>query len=280
MKKSLLALSVALCLASCSASRRAIPVSNGLVEGPRPSENFKLGVAGYTYRQFSIDETLGSLRGMGAKYLSIKDFWLPLDSSEKTMADFKAKCASYDVDPYILGPIYMRSEKDIDNAFAYVARFGHKMFIGVPNYELLDYLTAKVAETGIRVAIHTHGPDNAPFPNIKEVADRVGDPSKGIGCCMDLGHSARYGDNIIEDIYKYKEFIYDIHIKDETEASKAGKTWEIGRGVMDFKAIIIALREIGYQGNISIEFEKNANAPQTGVAESLGYLRAICDLTE
>ena len=138
----------------------------------------------------------------------------------------------------------------------------------------------KVKETGIKVAIHTHGPDGQPFPNIQKVVEIYKDPSLGIGCCMDLGHSVRMGEDIVKDIKKYKAWIYDIHIKDESAASKAGQTWEMGRGVMDFRPIVKVLRQIKYQGGVSLEFEKNGNNPHPGVAESIGYLRGVSDGTK
>ena len=251
-----------------------------LVEGKRGSEDFKIGVAGYSYRSFDIDQTLSFLQSMGVKYLSIKDFWLPLNSTKEQMEAFKAKCAKYDVNPYILGPIYMKSEAEVDRAFAYAERYGSKMFIGVPTYELIDYVIEKVQKTGIKVAIHTHGPDGQPFPNIQKVVEMVKDPSLGVGCCMDLGHSVRMGEDIIKDIKKYKEWIYDIHIKDESEASKKGQTWEMGRGVMDFRPIMKVLRQIKYNGVVSLEFEKNGKNPHPGIAESIGYLRGVCDATK
>ena len=94
---------------------------------------------------------------------------------------------------------------------------------------------------------------------------------------MDLGHTFRSGYDVAKDIRKYGKWIYDIHIKDETAASKAGQTWEMGRGVMDIPSIVKALRKIKYQGVISIEFEKNGDNPHPGVAESVGYLRGVMD---
>jgi sugar phosphate isomerase/epimerase len=258
----------------------ALPARAQLINGPRGYEDFKIGVAGFTYRNFDLDQTLAFLKSMEVKYLSIKDWWLPLDSSKEQMDAFKAKCKEYDVNPYILGPIYMKTEAEADRAFAYAERYGSKMFIGVPNYELIDYVIKKVAETGIKVAIHTHGPDGAPFPNIQKVVEMVKDPKLGVGCCMDLGHSVRMGEDIVKDIKKYKEWIYDIHIKDESAASKEGQTWEMGRGVMDFVPIVKVLRKIKYQGVVSLEFEKNGKNPHPGVAESIGYLRGVCDATK
>ena len=258
----------------------ALPIQAQLVKGPRGSEDLKIGVAGYTYRSFNLEQTLTFLKSMEVKYLSVKDYWLPLNATQEQMGAFKAKCKEYDVNPYILGPIYMNSEAEADRAFAYAERYGAKMFIGVPKYELTDYIIKKVAETGIKLAIHTHGPDGQAFPNIQKVVEMYKDPSLGIGCCMDLGHSVRMGENIIKDIKKYKEWIYDIHIKDESAASKEGQTWEMGRGVMDFVPIVKVLRKIKYQGVVSLEFEKNGKNPHPGVAESIGYLRGICDATK
>ena len=258
----------------------AKPANAQLIEGPRGYEDFKIGVAGYTYRSFDIDQTLAFLKSMEVHYMSVKDWWLPLDSTKEQMDAFKAKCREYDVEPYILGPIYMRSEAEVDRAFAYAERYGSDVFIGVPNYELTDYVIKKVKDTGIKVAIHTHGPDGAPFPNIQKVAEVYKDPSLGIGCCMDLGHSVRMGEDIVKDIKKYKAWISDIHIKDESEASKKGQTWEMGRGVMDFRPIVKVLRQIKYKGVVSLEFEKNGKNPHPGVAESIGYLRGVCDATK
>ena len=258
----------------------AKPAEAQLINGPRGYEDFKIGVAGYTYRSYDIDQTLAFLKSMEVHYLSVKDWWLPLDSTKEQMDAFKAKCREYDVEPYILGPIYMRSEAEVDRAFAYAERYGADVFIGVPNYELTDYMIKKVKDTGIKVAIHTHGPDGAPFPNIQKVAEVYKDPSLGIGCCMDLGHSVRMGEDIVKDIKKYKAWIYDIHIKDESDASKKGQTWEMGRGVMDFRPIVKVLRQIKYKGVVSLEFEKNGKNPHPGVAESIGYLRGVSDGTK
>ena len=275
--KRILKIAAIACTVALSACAPKAEQLSGLIGENRGSDDFNIGVAGYTFRKFNIDETLAYLQRLGVNYLSIKDFWLPLDATAEDMEAFKAKCASYDVDPYILGPIYMRSQEDVDRAFDYVGRFGQTMFIGVPSYDLLDYTIAKVKETGIKVAIHTHGPDNAPFPNIAKIVEMVGDSTIGIGCCMDLGHSVRYGDDIIADIRAYKDWIYDIHMKDETEASKEGRTHEMGRGVMNYKDIVKVLREVGYSGKISLEFEGHGSDPFPAVCESVGYFRGICD---
>ena len=235
----------------------------------------RLGVAGYSYRKFDIDRTLEYLQEMDIHYLSVKDFWLPLDATAEEMEAFKAKCAAHRVEGYILGPIYMRSPEAVDRTFDYAARYGAKMFIGVPNYELLDYTIEKVKQTGIRVAIHTHGPDGAAFPDIRTVAEKVGDPSLGVGCCIDLGHTFRMGQDPAQELLDYRDWIYDVHIKDETASDKSGRTCECGRGQMDLPAIMKALKAIDYRGVISLEFEKDPADPHPGISESIAYLRSL-----
>ena len=100
MKKIVRILTIAFLIAS------ALPVQAQEVR--HGSDDFKIGVAGYSYRKFSIDQTLQFLQDMGVKYFSVKDWWLPLGSTKEQMDDFKAKCASYGVEGYILGPIYMK----------------------------------------------------------------------------------------------------------------------------------------------------------------------------
>ena len=247
-------------------------------EAVHRSDGFHIGVAGYTFRKFSIDQTLESLRKLGIKYLSIKDFWLPMDATAEDMAVFRNKCAFYGVDPYILGPIYMSTPEQVEEAFAYAGRFGAGMFIGVPSYDVLDLVVSKVRETGIKVAIHTHGPDLPDlFPDIRVVVEKVGDPNLGIGCCIDLAHSYRYGQDPAKDIRKYAKWIWDIHIKDVTVPSKAGVAKEMGRGGMDIPAIVKSLRRVGYKGVISIEYEADEDDPVPAVAETAGYLRGVMD---
>ena len=106
----------------CLMAAAAYPAEAQLVTGKRGSDDFQIGVAGYTYRNFTIDQTLEYLRSLGVKYLSIKDFWLPLDATAEEMHEFKAKCSQYGVEGYILGPIYMNSEAEVDRAFAYAGR--------------------------------------------------------------------------------------------------------------------------------------------------------------
>ena len=247
---------------------------------PETAEKFKVGMAGYTFNKFDLDQTLEMMQKCDVKNLCIKDFHLPLNSTEKQIADFHAKLASKGVTGYAVGPIYMRSEKEIDNAFEYAKRVGVKLIVGVPNYELLPYVDKKVKEYDMHYAIHLHGPDMPLYPDADDVWNNVKDLDPRIGMCLDVGHDTRNGKDPVKDLKKYHSRVFDIHIKDVTGASKAGYSVEIGRGIIDFPAFVKMLRKVGYTGMCSLEHERNMNDPLQGIAESIGYFRGVIATTQ
>jgi sugar phosphate isomerase/epimerase len=247
---------------------------------PETGETFKIGMAGYTFAHFDLDKTLETLQKTDVHYLCIKDFHLPLNSTAEQIAAFHAKLAAKGVTGYAVGPIYMRSKAEIDNAFAYAKRVGVKLIVGVPNLELLPYVNEKVKEYDFRYAIHLHGPDIKLYPDADDVWNHTKDLDPRIGMCLDIGHDTRNGKDPVADLKKYHTRVFDIHIKDVTGNTKAGYSVEIGRGVIDFPAFIKALREVGYSGVCGLEHEKSMKDPFVGIGESIGFFRGIIKFTK
>ena len=248
---------------------------------PETGEKFKLGMAGFTFTNFDLDKTLDVMQKMDMHYLCIKDFHLPLNSTPAQIAEFHAKLAEKEVTGYAVGPIYMRSEKEVNDAFAYAKRVGVQLVVGVPNVELLPYVEKKVKEYGFNFAIHLHGPDQATYQDADEVWDRTKDLDPRIGMCLDIGHNFRNGGkDPVAALKKYYSRVYDIHLKDVTGSTKAGFSVEVGRGLLDIPGFINAMREVGYSGMVSLEHERNLRDPFTGIGESIGYFRAMIEATK
>ena len=247
---------------------------------PETGEKFRIGMAGFTFLKFDIDKALETLQRVDVHYLCIKDFHLPLNSTDEQIAAFEAKLKAKGVTGYAVGPIYMKSVADIDNAFAYAKRVGVKLIIGVPNYDLLPYVDKKVKEYGFNFAIHLHGPDIATYPDAEDVWNHVKDLDPRIGMCLDIGHDTRNGKDAVADLKKYKSRVFDIHIKDVTATTKLGYSLEVGRGVINFPAFVKMLREVGYSGVCSLEHEKDMTDPFMGIAESIGYFRGVIEATK
>ncbi len=252
--------------------------------GPQPppetGEKFRIGMAGYTFAKFDIDKTLETMEKADVHYLCIKDFHLPLKSTDEEIAAFHAKLKAKGVTGYAVGPIYMKSEMEIDNAFEYAKRVGVKLVVGVPNYELLPYVDKKVKEYGFHYAIHLHGPDMALYPDADDVWNHVKDLDPRIGMCLDIGHDTRNGKDPVKDLKKYHTRVFDIHIKDVTGTTKLGYSLEIGRGIINIPAFIKMLRKVGYTGVCSLEHEKEMTNPFMGISESIGYFRGVIAATK
>ena len=275
--KTLLLLAFALFLTVVSNSQETKP---GPQPPPETGEKFKVGMAGYTFLKFDIDKTLETLKRADVHYLCIKDFHLPFKSTDEEIAAFHAKLKASDVTGYAVGPIYMKTEEEIDRAFDYAKRVGVKLIVGVPNVELLPYVDKKVKEYNFNYAIHLHGPDIKIYPDAEDVWNHVKDLDPRIGMCLDIGHDTRNGKDPVADLKKYHSRVFDIHIKDVTGATKLGYWLEIGRGIIDFPAFVRMLREVGYTGVCSLEHEKDMSDPFMGITESIGYFRGVIETTK
>ena len=246
---------------------------------PETTEIFNLGMAGYTFNKFDLTKTLETLQRADVKYLCIKDFHLPFKSTDAEIKAFHEKLAEYGVVGYAVGPIYMRSKEEIDNAFEYAKRVGVRVVVGVPTYELLPYVNEKVKEYDMQYAIHLHGPDIELFPDADDVWENVKDLDPRMGMCLDIGHDRRNGKNPVEDLEKYHTRVFDIHLKDVTGATKLGYSVEVGRGILDIPGFVRMLRKVQYTGVVSLEHERNMDDPFMGIAESIGYFRGVVAAT-
>lgn len=240
---------------------------------------FKLGIAGYSFVHFKLDQALEMMRKVDVHYLCIKDFHLPFNSTDEQIAAFHATLKQSNVTGYAVGPIYMKTAEEINNGFEYAKRVGVKLIVGVPNEDLLPLIDKKVKEYDMKYAIHIHGPDIKLWPNASSVIDAVKNLDPRLGLCFDMGHDTRFGDDAIADLKKYADRIFDLHLKNVTAASKEGKTCELGRGVIDIPAFVDMLRKIKYSGSCSLEYEKDMKDPLAGIAESVGYFRGVCEAT-
>ena len=247
---------------------------------PETEECFKLGIAGYTFAKFDLDKTLETLKKTDVHYLCIKNFHLPLESTDEEIKAFHAKLASFDVKGYAVGPLYMNTEEETDKIFEYAKRVGVNTIVGVPTYDLLPYVDKKVKEYDMKFAIHLHGPDIDKFPDADDVWENTKDLDPRIGMCLDIGHDRRNGKDPVADLKKYHSRVFDIHLKDVTGATKLGYSVEVGRGILDIPAFVKMLRKVNYTGVVSLEHERNMDNPFMGIAESIGYFRGVIEATK
>ena len=238
-------------------------------------QRFQLGLASYTLRKFNLDDTLAMTKRVGLKYIAFKSFHLPLDSSPSQISRVVEKVKDAGLELYGCGVVYMGSQDQVHQAFDYAKAGGMKVIIGVPKPELMPLVNRKVQEYDIKVAIHNHGPGDKVYPTPASAYERIKDLDKRIGLCNDIGHTIRAGSDPAISAKKFADRLLDVHMKDVSEATAKGKGIEVGRGVIDIPKFLKTLIKIKYSGIVSFEYEKDADDPMAGLAESVGYVRGV-----
>lgn len=236
---------------------------------------FDLGIASYTFRTLSLDDTIAAVKKLGITKLAVKSMHLPLDASPEELQATAKKIRDAGLDLYGAGVIYMKTEQEVNNAFEYAKHAGIKMIVGVPNHEFLPLVDKKVKEYDIKLAIHNHGPGDDVYKSPTNAYELIKTLDKRIGLCIDIGHVVRIKEDPAALALKYKDRLFDCHLKDENKAEADGTPVEIGRGVIDIPAFLKVMVKIGFKGNLSLEYEKDGKDPIPGTAESIGYVRGI-----
>lgn len=230
-----------------------------------------LGLASYSCREYSLDETLAMAKRLRLKNIAIKNMHMPLESSEEEIQAIVAKVNGEGLELYGAGVVYMKTVEEVENAFRYAKAANISVIIGVPNHDLLPLVEEKVKKTDIKLAIHNHGPGDEVYPTPEVVYSKIESLDSRIGLCIDIGHVQRFGLDPVANIKKYADRLYDMHLKDIDMTAAEGKSVEFGRGVIDLPGVLNALKEIEYKGVMAIEYEKDANDVLSGLSECVGY---------
>jgi len=86
--------------------------------------DLRVGIAGYTFAKFDADQSIAMMKRLDMHLLSIKDFHLPLNSTEEKIKEVLAKFAAADIKIYAAGVIYMKTKPEVDTAFEYAKKVG------------------------------------------------------------------------------------------------------------------------------------------------------------
>ena len=266
-------------VATVAAAATSLTGSSTSSSKRKEEKQLRLGLASYTFRNFSLDDTIKMAKQVGLTNIALKAMHMPLEASAEDIKKAAEKVRGAGLNLYGGGVIYMKTPQEVETAFAYAVNAGLEMIVGVPNHELLALTEEKVKQTNVKVAIHNHGPGDKLYSSPVDVYEKIKNLDKRIGLCIDIGHVVRIGQDPVPMIERYKDRLYDMHIKDVDKAIDKGNPVEIGRGIIDIPKVIKTLKKINFQGYASFEYEKDGDAPLAGLAESVGYIRGVIKTT-
>jgi sugar phosphate isomerase/epimerase len=236
----------------------------------------KLGVASYSMREFTLDQALEMAKQLGVKYMTFKDVHVPrTDPPEKTRA-LRAKIEAAGITIMGGGTITIPNDPaQIKKEFEYAKNAGFPLIFTDPEPAALDTIERMAKEYDIRAVIHNHGPEDKRWPRPQDAYAAIKSRDKRLGLCIDIGHTTRTGTDPVKACRECGDRLYDMHVKDLLAATDKESQTEVGRGVIDFPGLFKTLIEIGYQGQVGLEYEINAKNPLPGMIESMAYMRGV-----
>ncbi|MEM7384383.1 MAG: sugar phosphate isomerase/epimerase [Verrucomicrobiota bacterium] len=146
---------------------------------------------------------------------------------------------------------------------------------------------------GIKFALEVHPTEIAFDIASAERALKELNNHPAFGFNYDPSHLGYQGVDYVAFIRKFHDRIFHVHMKDvgwsetPTEAGVFGghlnfgdprRFWDfrsVGRGNIDFEAIIRALNDIGYDGPLSVEWEDGGMDREHGAAESCAFCKQV-----
>jgi sugar phosphate isomerase/epimerase len=238
----------------------------------------KLGIATYTFRSFDRAKTIEMLKLVQAPWTSIKDgVHFAYNSTPQELKQVRAEFDAAGLKVTSAGNISLAKDDpdDIRQRFEIARNLGLSMMVCIPTRSNIRTVEKFVQEYDIRIAIHNHGPEQKDFPSPQSVLEVVHDMDPRVGLCIDVGHTARCGVDVVESIALAGRRLFDMHVKDLGDFTKIGSQCDVGEGLMPFPAIFKQLKKMNYQGCVNLEYEINPKDPLPGVLRSMFYMRGV-----
>lgn len=262
---------------SAPAPAAALPSYTTFPEGRE--NGLRLGVTSYSTRTLTLDESIATMKIVRISNLALFKAhcnWEGGTVDECRAVGEKLKAAGLRLTGS--GVINLpNDEGKCRQAFENVKAAGMATMVCKPAKDAFALVEKLAKEFDQKLAIHNHGPEDKEYPSPAVAYEAIKSLDARIGLCIDVGHTARFGEDPITSIKKYAARVYDVHMKDSVAVVGAQKDVpiEVGAGRLDIRGILRALLEVKYNGVVTFEYEKVAGNPVTGLAESLGYVRGV-----
>ena len=259
----------------------ALTLPSGPVAAARsPSmiqSRIRLGVASYSMREFSRQYVIQAGRDLGTPYVNIKSFHQPYESSPEELAAGRHAFESAGLQIVGGGTITLQQDDDDDirSYFEYARLSGMPLMVIAPTAQTMPRIERFVKEYGIEVAVHVHGPTDKYFPGPQDVLPVISDMDPRVGICVDVGHTARTGVDLVEVLDMCGDRVLDMHMKDLRDLDSVDSQCIVGEGKIPVPAIFRQLEEMNYAGHVNLEYEIDADDPLPGMKQSFAYMRGV-----
>jgi sugar phosphate isomerase/epimerase len=279
-------LALGFCLTAATLAASPLRAENTIPDECRAG-GFFIGCQAYTFKSFSVFEAIEKTAQAGGKVieffpgqkLSPNDPNTKWDhnASAETIQKVKDKLAEYKVKAVNYGVVGVpKDEAQARKLFEFAKTMGLRA-ITTESVDAIDTIEKLVKEYDIMVGFHNHPkrPNDAKYrmwdPNY--VLSVIKDRDPRIGSCADTGHWLRSDLNPVDCLRILKGHIISSHLKDLNQKGPGAHDVPYGTGVADIPAILQELKDQGFKGNASLEYEYHWETSLPEVAQCVGFVR-------
>lgn len=248
---------------------------------------WRLSVAQYTFRRFSLFETLGMISELGMRCVE-PGFFLKFDKArpklqvnESLSANDRKELKDRLADHGIRMPSFYSNVGDqlhsCRKIFDFAKEMGVETIVAEPPAKAFDTIEKLCDEYEINLAVHNHpkSPTSKYWKPENTLAVCKG-RGKRIGVCCDTGHWVRSGLDPVECLKKLEGRILSFHLKDVGEWGKLeARDVPLGTGKANYAAVLAEAHRQGFRGLMAIEYEHDS--PQ--LMEEVGQCVAFVEKT-
>lgn len=259
--------------------------------------------------ELNVLQFLDYAHAQGVQGVELLDYFWREERVELPAARARAQELNLAISAYAIGNNCVQTDRSarlevvnalrhgVDNALALgtsrVRVFSGEKRAGVGIIESMDYIVevlgagaSYAAERGVTLVLENHGLFAGRGDQVKTVIERVGSPA--LRANFDTGNFLLVGQSPSDAVRQLAPLVAYVHLKDfrpiergfegESYAALDGSRFTgavVGQGQVDLRDVLTVLRDAGYDGWLTLEFEGPEHAPTIGVPQSLAAAREI-----
>lgn len=275
---------------SCSAStskQSNKDIRSGIEKAEAAGWN--LAIQSYTFHKFSLLEALDKTKDLGIQYIEVYpghklggqwgDVMFGFDMTTEQKKWIKEEANVRGITIIGTGVFTTDNAEDWAKLFSFAQDMDIRLITCEPNIEHWDLVEELVKETGIKVSVHNH-PQPSSYWDPALLLSQIESRSFNIGSGADVGHWNREGLDPVSCLKKLNGRVTSLHFKDIEGIRADGQfrddvIW--GKGVLDIEGMLQELKNQGFKGVFSIEYEKNWDNSVPDIKECIKYYDEVAN---
>lgn len=249
---------------------------------------WELSLQSYTFHKFTLLEAFDKAQELGIANMEVfpghkiggkwGDQSFGYDLDEASRKELLSLAAEKGVRIVGCGVFVSDKAEEWEKMFRLAKDMGMEYISCEPPVEVWDIVEQLAEKNQIGIAVHNH-PQPSTYWQPQLLLEQIGQRSKLLGSCADVGHWNRDGLDHLECLRSLEGRIHSLHFKDIIGPQPDGQErhdviW--GQGVLDVKAMLKELKQQHFSGYFTIEYEYNWENSVPDIRQCIDYFNQAC----